>query len=277
MMRMPSKRAFHKLLCISAAVLFCLHGMAAPALAVNFAATSPWIGTIAAFIVGDRGKVRNLSVWNASGGASRVGKARANEHIMALDRKDAANFGAAKAGKKLHLMYENMPVSDVEFIRSFFDPARLPFIAQNVMKMASEADPKNYKFYQRRLAEFQSRIESTSGVGAFLLNNIKILDITGAEGYWARSAVQGVVRPPDSVWNGWLKGDTVALKAALDEAAKRKWLLLLDVWTPPQIRAAAAAYPYRLTLPAPQNGQDIFVYLHNIFIAIKDKKPSAAK
>lgn len=101
------------------------------------------------------------------------------------------------------------------------------------MKIIAETDSKHYSFYQRRLAEFQSRIESTVDIGRYLLEN-QDTDLTGAEGAWIRAAVPGVYGS-SHVWKVWF-GDTNALKAALDEAQRRGWLILLDSWTPPEIR-----------------------------------------
>lgn len=273
----PLRRSFYKKICILAALILCLPCFAVPSEAADFAVTSPWVSFIAEFIVGDKGGVRPLSVWTPSGYPSAVGRPRASEFVIALDEKDAARFRVPKNSKKLCLLYKTMPMTEAEFIRGFFDPATLPFIAQNIMKAVSSADPKRYAFYQRRLAEFQSRIDSTQEIGSYLITKQNILDLTGAEGYWVRSAVRSTVRPPDSVWKSWLAGDAKALKAACDEAARRKWLILLDVWTPPQIRAIAVNYENRLTLSPPVGGQDYFVFLHNIFLAINDKAKKGVK
>jgi len=273
----PLRRSFIAEICISAALFFCLLGIAAPVFAADFAVTSPWVSFIAEFIVGDKGVVRPLAVWNASGSSSAVGRPRASEFVIALDAKDAARFRSSKNSKNLRMLYNTMPMTELEFVRGFFDPATLPFIAQNIMKAVSSADPKRYAFYQRRLAEFQSRIESTQEIGTYLITNLKILDLTGAEGYWVRSAVRSTVRPPDPVWKSWLNGDSKALRAACDEAVRRKWLILLDVWTPPQIRAVAINYGDRLTLSTPSPGQDYFVFLHNIFLSINDRAKKGVK
>jgi hypothetical protein len=147
----------------------------------------------------------------------------------------------------------------------------LPFIAQSVMKIMAEEDKVRYTYFQRRLAEFQSKIESTIDSGRHLLINTKILDITGAEGTLLRSSLTGAVRPPAVVWEGWKAGDTKALKAALDEAQRRNWLILMDPWTPEVIRSSAILYEYRLTLPPPSKDQDYFVFLHEIFLVVWNK------
>ena len=240
---------------------------------VKIAVTSQWLREVASFICGDEASVRPLSVMDEAGRERVVSRPARGEIIIAFDAADASRHRISANNKNLRLLFDKMQVSEAELRGAFFDPAMLPFIAQEVMKTVSKIDPESYAYYQRRLAEFQSRIDSALGVGRHMLagSGAKMLDLTGAEGVWIRSSIPGVVRPPDEVWNGWLDGGEAALRAALDEAARRGWLLLLDPWTPEAIRAAAAAYPNRLTLPAPSGDGDIFVFFHDMLTAIASR------
>ena len=239
--------------------------------AANFAVTSPWVGFIASFISGDTKNVRYLSNWDASGNVVRTASPRSGEIVIAIDARDAENFRIKRNSKDLRLLYEDVPMTREQLINAFFDPAMLPFIAQSVMRIMAGEDKGRYTYYQRRLAEFQSKIESTIDIGKHLLGSTKMLDITGAEGTWIRYSITGAVRPPASVWERWKAGDTAAVKAALDEAQRRNWLILLDPWTPEIIRAVATGYEYRMTLPPPVKDQDYFVFLHDIFLTIWNK------
>lgn len=266
--RVKNKRC--KFLCaLFALLLFFMRP--AGAAAANFAVTSPWVAYIAAFIAGDVKNVRSLSNWDTSGNVIKTASPRSGEIIIAIDRKDADNFRINRNNKNLRLLYDDLPMSREQLYSAFFDPAMLPFIAQSVMKILADEDRGRYAYFQRRLAEFQSKIESTIDIGRHLLSGTKILDITGAEGTWLRSSVPGAVRPPAEVWERWKSGDAAALKAALDEAKRRNWLILMDPWTPDAVRSAAAAYEYRFTLPPPSGNQDYFVFLHEIFLAIWNK------
>ena len=242
----------------------------AEAIAANFAVTSPWIGFIASFIAGDTKNVRYLSNWDSNGNVVKTSSPTSSEIIIAIDAKDAENF-RVKKNKNLRLLYDELRMTKEQFYSACFDPAMLPFIAQSVMKIMAEEDKVRYTYFQRRLAEFQSKIESTIDSGRHLMINTKILDITGAEGTLLRSSLSGAVRPPVAVWEGWKEGNTKALKAALDEAQRRNWLILMDPWTPEVIRSAAVRYEYRLTLPPPSKDQDYFVFLHEIFLAVWNK------
>ncbi len=237
---------------------------------VKIAVTSPWIFEAASFIGGARASVRSLSVLGEDGRERLVARPARGEVIIAADASDAARHKVNMKNAGLRLLFDNVQVTEEKLRRAFFDPATLPFIAQEIMKVVSQIDPESYAYYQRRLAEFQSRIDSARGVGRHLAEDgaLKALDLTGAEGVWVCSALSGVVRPPDEVWKGWLDGGEAELKAALDEASRRGWLLLFDVWTPDTIRHAAAAYPNRLTLPPPSSSGDVFVFLHELLTLV---------
>ncbi len=242
---------------------------------IRVAVTSPWLLEVASFIGGRQASVRSLSRWTTSGAEVPAARPRAGEIIIAFDMREAAKLKISASNKKLSVLYPKLALDEDERRAAFFDPAMLPSVAQETMKIIAGADGKNYSYYQRRLAEFQSRIDSTMGAGRHMLAGARILDLTGAQGIWVRSSVTGVVRPPDSVWKEWLNGGSAALKAALDEAARRGWLLLLDPWTPAVIRSAAVRYPNRLTLVPPHNNIDYFVFLHDIFTQIDNKLKAA--
>lgn len=276
-MKMKSLFKDSSVLILTLVLLLCGCGYTAPAsAAVEYAVTSPWIASIADFIGGTNVKVRCIGNWNDTGRLHSISRPRAGEIVIALDTDEAAALNINQR-QALRLLYDNLSLPAEQRYTVFFDPAMLPFIAQSVMKILSEADNPRYSFYQRRLAEFQSRIDSTVEIGRYMLVDVKLLDLTGAQGVWVRSAMPGAVRPPADVWKSWIDGNSAALSAALAEANSRGWLILLDSWTPAGIRAAATAYGNRLTLPPPRIGQDSFTFLHDIFITIatraKSQKP----
>lgn len=253
-------------------ILFCGRGLSSPAYAaVSYAVTSPWTASIVNFIGGTNVKVRCIGNWDSSGGIRSISSPRADEIIIALDSAEAAALRINKNNPNLRLLYDNLALPPEQKYSAFFDPAMLPFIVQGIMKTLAEEDNQRYSFYQRRLAEFQSRIDSTVEIGRYMLEGLKLLDLTGAQGAWLRAAMPGAVRPPDSVWKEWLAGDTSSIADALAEADRRGWLILLDNWTPKVIRNAAAAYEKRHTMSPPALNQDSFTFLHDIFITVAQR------
>lgn len=268
-----------KLQVIVLAFALCAAFLATPAqAAVDYAASTPWVAQIVGFIGGSNVNVRSIGNWDASGRFYSKARPRADEIVIALDSREAAILRVDPGAKNLRLLHDSLTIPGEQKYSVFFDPATLPFIAQSIMKILAESDPPSYSFYQRRLAEFQSRLDSNVEIGRHMLDGATLLDITGAQGAWVRAAGSGVVRPPDEVWRQWLGGDNSALNAALAEASRRGWLILLDAWTPPVLRSAAVVHSNRLTLASPILGQDTFSFLHDIFINVAAAtKPTAGQ
>lgn len=245
------------------------------ACADSFAVTSPWLNEITAFIIKDKGIVRSLSRWDEHGNVIISSYPHKNEIIIAVNESDAKKFKITIKNKNLRILYRDNDVNNDKIRKSFYDPAMLPFIAQKVMNIVVDSDKERYRFYQRRLAEFQSRINSTLDIGRHLLSDITILDLSGAEGIWIQASARSFVTPPDALMNDWLKGEILSLKETLKETQKRGWIVITDPWTPPHIRELASKYPHCVHLPAPSADKDYFAYLHEMIMSIwntaKDK------
>jgi hypothetical protein len=94
-----------------------------------------------------------------------------------------------------------------------------------------------------------------------------MLDLTGAVSPWIRAAALEAVRPPDHLWSAWSRGDRLQeLILALDEAQKRGWWIVIDVWTPSGIRSHIAEARKNVYIKAPEIDQDFFSYLHDIYL-----------
>jgi hypothetical protein len=188
--------------------------------------------------------------------------------VIALDPKDADRFGLVIGQKGLHLLYENLPIEESHRTSLPFNPSILPFLSQRLLIVLCELSPDNYSFYQRRLAEFQSRLESTVEVGRSLMQGIHLLDLSGSISPWVRSASENVARPPDELWDAWSGNTrTQELLSAVKEAESRGWWILFDAWTPAPIRARASS-PRSVTIGPPEADYEFFTYLHDIYLQI---------
>jgi hypothetical protein len=229
----------------------------------------PWLAGATRFIVGSTIDIQEASSWNASG-ALRIPKKLPQEaRVVALDPTDASRFGMARGDEKLYLLYENLPIEERERGMLPFNPSVLPFLSQRLLKVLCEIKPENYSFYQRRLAEFQSRLESTVEVGRSLIGAISVLDLSGSVSPWVRAACEHAVRPPRELWDAWI-GDTrtADLALAIKEAESRNWWIITDPWTPPQIKTRISASPKLISVIPPQSQQEFFDYLHAIYLDI---------
>jgi hypothetical protein len=191
-----------------------------------------------------------------------------NSAVIALDPKDADRFGLVAGQKGLHVLYENLPIEESQRASLPFNPSVLPFLSQRLLIVLCELSPDNYSFYQRRLAEFQSRLESTVEVGRSLIHDIRLLDLSGSISPWVRSASENTARPPDELWNAWSGNTrTQELSMAVKEAENRGWWILLDAWTPAPIRARVSS-PKSVLIAPPETDYEFFTYLHDIYLQI---------
>lgn len=231
--------------------------------------TLPWITAMAQFVAGTTIKIQPVTSWTDTGTLRTLRKPAQDWTVISLDPADAKRFGMTKGRKGLHLLYDNLPVEDAKRNTLGFDPSTLPFLSQRILIVLSQLEPENYSFYQRRLAEFQSRMESTLEVGRSLLKDTHILDLTGATSPWVRAAAGHEARPPADLWTAWSKGNRLnELTPALEEAKKRGLLIVLDAWTPSNIRKQVVGIHANVYLAPPPRDYEFFTYLHDIYLQI---------
>lgn len=167
----------------------------------TLAVTNPWLASLSGFIGGVNVKIVCLSSWNSDGKMVKV-RGKELDHIdsvMAMDRDEAGGFKSYLNDKmRVRFLYRKFP-SCQGFGEVFSDPGTLPFVGQRVLVAMAELDPDGYEYYQRRLAEFQSRLDSTVSMGRRLLSGAKILDLSGSQGALFRAAGCSVFAQDDKV------------------------------------------------------------------------------
>jgi hypothetical protein len=231
--------------------------------------THPWLSMTARFIGGVYSSVRGVQGWTEEGELRRLGLPPEGTVILAFDPSDAKMAGVEGKGRNLILLYERDLGGVGGLEMPFLDPATLPFVALRIMSKFSQLDPENYSYYQRRLAEFQARLDSTVLVGRQLLGSLKVLDLCWEVGRWMQAATGMTVSPPAVVKNSWAKGnDMETLILAVKEAQKQGWLILCDAWTPPRVAETAMEYGNYMILPVPSQDQDFFLYLYDLYLMV---------
>lgn len=242
----------------------------APQAVTTVHTTLPWITSIARFIAVSTIRIQPLTTWTETGTLRTVRKPERGAVIIALDPKDAAAHGIRNDSPNLRLLYHNFPVRDIQRGALSFDPSVLPFMSQRMLIVISALEPENYSFYQRRLAEFQSRLESTLEVGRSLISDVKLLDLTGSVGPWIHAATANTVRPPQDLWGAWMGGMRMnELKLAANEAEQRGWQIVLDAWTPAPVRREIMGVHKNIFIKQPEEpNYDFFTYLHDIYLEI---------
>jgi hypothetical protein len=234
-------------------------------------ATTPLLSLMVRFLGGIHVSVHALSRYDDHGRLIRVKtKIPSEARVVALDETEAVEFGLSE-GYRSAPLFERMPFLRKEGDAFFLDPATMPALGQRVLISLSTFDAANYLYYQRRLAEFQSRLESTVGVGRQLLGEMAILDLTSIFPLWIDAAVQRHIRPPVNVITLWQKEESLdVLEKTIAEAEKGDWIILYDPLTPSVVKERLLRSPNALSLALPDvdRVEDLFLFLYDQYLAV---------
>jgi hypothetical protein len=234
-------------------------------------ATTPLLALMVRFLGGIHISVHALSHYDDHGRLVRVKtKIPSETCVVALDKTEAVEFGLSEEYRSV-LLFERMPFLRKESDAFFLDPATMPALGQRVLISLSTFDAANYLYYQRRLAEFQSRLESTVGVGRQLLGETAILDLTSIFYLWMDAAAQRHIRPPTDLITLWQKEASLdVLEKTLAEAEKGGWIILYDPLTPTVVKERLLRSPNALLLALPDvdRVEDLFLFLYDQYLAV---------
>lgn len=235
--------------------------------AVDIRVSNPWLSLMTRFVGGLQVRVHPLSGWNATGGVVRYSGSSKRFPAIALDEPEARAYRLGRGAVKT--LFTKAPGGISPVPSAFFDPSALSFIGQRLLGAMSSIDPKNYVYYQRRLAEFQSRTDTTVGVGRQLLKGLVILDLTGASGKWIVAAAESPIRPPDRVMDLWKKGKSLeTLGIALNDASRKNWVIAIDPWTPSTVREKIRGLPRVADIPPPSHEKEMLTILHDVYLTV---------
>jgi hypothetical protein len=257
-------------LCLTVLAVF----LSRPAFAdksVEIWVTHPWLAMTTRFIGGAYCSVHSIQKWDENGALQRSAEPPADALVLAFDPTDAKASGVMDKNKTVMLLYKRDLGGLDNPGMPFLDPATLPFIGLRILKNISQVDPDNYAYYQRRLAEFSARLDSTVLVGRQMLGATRLLDLSWQVGRWIQAATSDLVRPPGSVKENWEKGhDMKTLELAIQEAKRQGWLILCDPWTPKQVMETIGESSPCVVVPGPSEGQDFFLYLYDLYLFVWD-------
>ncbi|MFP4481293.1 MAG: hypothetical protein ACLFN0_00690 [Thermovirgaceae bacterium] len=234
--------------------------------------THPWLEMTTRFIGGAYCSIHSIQKWDESGALKRTENPPDGAVVLAFDPSDAKVSGIMEEDLTVMLLYKRDLGGLDSLDMPFLDPATLPFIGLRILKNISRVDPDNYSYYQRRLAEFSARLDSTVLVGRQMLGTTRLLDLSWQVGRWIQAATSDLVRPPAAVKKSWEKGhDMKTLEVAIQEAKKQGWLILCDPWTPEHVIEKIGEPSSCLTVPGPSEDQDFFLYLYDLYLLVWDR------
>ncbi len=235
--------------------------------------TSPWLSVIARFIGGVNVVVKPIHYWNDEGVAVRRIQARripSDGVIIALDVPEAEALRLkGDQYPNLFLLYSKAPFDRERVDFQYSDPSVIPFIAQRMLTIFSRLDPGSYSYSQRRLSEFQTRLDSTVLVGRQLLRGSPVFDLSG--GFSSLLSAAGcVILPEDGEKKErWSRGeDSDGLQREVEDVLKRKIPVIMDGGTPRAIRTALKGNKDVLILGRPAEDQDLLIFFHDQFLTL---------
>lgn len=188
---------------------------------MRVAVSNSFLYDVASFIVKPEVfSVRNIG--NGSPGGSDIFVTMTSNQKRFASRNKSLTYFATTVG------YDGTPCE-----YDYYDPSKIPYITLNTMKAISSHDRQNYTHYQKRLAIYQSILDSTLQAGKKLLQNITVLDLTGHTGYILSTCAKRCVKPPKEVVQAWKNGDIEHLQATIGQANFRNMLIATDFATDP--------------------------------------------
>lgn len=234
---------------------------------VTVVAMPPEVALLVRFIGGQMVDVHSRFDWASDGTlVVRSGSFPKNAVIIALAPEER---GIPKGAYRVRYLYEFLPYGRDEFDKYFFDPASLSFMASRVLAILAEMKPSMYDYFQRRLAEFQSRLDSVVSVGREILQDVPILDLTSHTQLLLKASGAKVTRPAPELFELWKRGDGEAeLTKLIQEAKLQNCLIVADVWSPSMVREKTLNVSCGVLLPAPKVDIMWTAYLHDLYLTI---------
>ncbi|MGI6791529.1 hypothetical protein [Aminivibrio sp.] len=244
-----------------------------PAQGWDVFASSPWLAMVTRFIGGVYVSVKPVQEWNSDGETVRRIRQKdipKGAKIIALDEAEASALGLRKNSyKNLFLLYNKVPFDRERADFFFSDPSVLPFIAQRVLTALSQFDSPNYAYFQRRLSEFQTRLDSTVLVGRQLLGGYPVFDLTGGFNSLLSAAGCEILPRDRGRREQWEKGEDMAgLVSQAGEAIKSMIPVVLDGSTAKAIRNTLKGNKNILFLSRPNPNQDLLLFFHDQFLLL---------
>lgn len=214
----------------------------------------PYLASMTQFLAGDYCQVRSLRQISAGGGMSSVSGSK--NGAIVLNQQQAQSLGIKNPVVLLDQQWQKgQKPTDY-----YFDPASLPFVLNRLQIALCELVPEGRSYYQRRLAEYETRLSSTIQSGRSQLNGKVIVDIGGQYAkFWkaagckvlsndqAKLAIGTYLQTGSCAW----ENGAVVLDWTLSEAEKKRHISLP-----------------RAIIVTPLWGDDPLIALHQIYLQL---------
>lgn len=150
------------------------------------------------------------------------------------------------------------------------DPANLPFTAQRVMDVLSRLDGNNYRFYQRRLGEFNARLRSVLISGRGRLRGVTVLCLGSWYVPFFRAWGCRINSPDDDelkLIDALASSDTEKTAAALAHQLRKGRVVVTDGRLSAKKRWALKNFAGAVVF-VPDREEDFLFFIHHVVLAV---------
>ncbi len=157
---------------------------------------------------------------------------------------------------------------------SFYgDPANLPFTAQRVMDVLSRLDAENYRFYQRRLGEFNARLRSVLISGRGRLSGVEVLCLGSWYVPFFKAWGCRVTFPDDDelkLIDALAAAEKPKSAAALAVQLRKGRVVVTDGRLPAKKRAALENFAGAVAF-VPDREDDFLFFIHHVVLVVASR------
>ncbi len=237
--------------------------------------SNPWIYFITSFVGGEELYVHSLFDWEGSSFCSEKTSLPSGSIIIALEKKEAEEIPMAYELQNLRCLFSEVPSLRGKTNPMHLDPPTMSLLGQKVLITLSSLFPEHYLYFQRNLAEFESRLESTVDMGRKMLRSVGIVNFSGSYALWIRAAAFQEIRPSQGKMPQLLKeeGHTLLMQT-LETSLRKGHVVVTDESMPVEFQKIIEEQKNGIVLPLPHFKEpqgDFFLFLYEQYLNILNK------
>lgn len=243
---------------------------------LNISTSNPLLGMITSFIGGIEVDVKSLTVFEGEDQDNDEDDDHTQDQlssdIIFLDRLEAGSFDLSEEeGIACHYLYSRVPYERENILSLYYDPATIPFVAQKIMNILTSMEPEKYFYFQRRLAELRSRLQSAVELGRNLLKDAKVLDVTGHTSYLIKATGCDVKYPERDFWEKLESENSRDYYTDLFSSSRKEGRLVVgDKWTPIPVAGLIEEGGFGILLAPPSLEIEFILYINRQYLQIWD-------
>jgi hypothetical protein len=236
---------------------------------------NPWIHYITSFIGGEEVSVYPLFSWEGTLTFSGKSSLPAGAIIIALDKEEAEKIPLGYELQNLRHLFRSIPTLQGKGNPMYLDPPTMSLLGQKVLVTLSSLFPEHYIYFQRNLAEFESRMESTVDMGRKMLRTVGIVNFAGSYAFWIRAAAIQEIRPSEDRMAQILQeeGKTLLFQT-LEASLEKGHVVVTDESMPPEVQEMVGKQRNGIVLRFPslaEEREDVFLFLYEQYLAILNR------